>query len=181
MKKCLIFLIISIMLVFSTSCQSLNKTDESIKNTNMKTGISDENFSILVPKDYVETSSKYISKYFVKDNSASIIVTNEPNSYGYDTVQKYYDNAISQYQSTFDSFEEISKENVTVSSKYSGQIVEFSYKILSQNDSIDMTCYVEYILSGNTIYVVTCSAPSNTYSNYKNDFINTVNSVTINQ
>lgn len=180
MKKTFFCVILTIILTLMVGCQSLN----DIKNNDdiaMKLGIMDEKFSISVPEDYEETSSDYIEKYFIKDNSASIIVTHEDNTYGYTNITQYYDNATLQYASTFDNFNEISKENITIKNLYGAIIAEFSYQIKSNDKLIDMTCYTEYILLGNTIYIITCSASTETYSNYKNDFIQTVNSVVITQ
>lgn len=180
MKKSFICIILCIIFIFTVSCTSLDNNSTS-NEISMKTGIVNEEFSMSVPEDYEETSSKYISQYFIKNSSATIIVTNEANSYGYDSIEKYYENAVQQYITTFDTFNEISTENITVSSLYNAKIVEFSYQIFSENNVIDMTCYVEYILLGNTIYIITCSAPTDAYEDYKNDFVQTVKSVSINR
>lgn len=167
------------MFILTVSCTSLDN-DNSLNNSNMKVGIVDERFSMSVPQEYEETSSEYIDKYFIKDNTASIIVTIDNNAFQYDTARDYYSNAITQYKDTFDNVQEISSESSTVSKLYNAQIVEFSYQIYSESNVIDMTCYVEYILLGNSAYIVTCSAPTDKYSIYKNDFIQCIQSVAIN-
>ncbi len=178
MKKFLIYILISVTIIFCVSCTSLDTS--SVDTSNMKSGIMDNRFSMLVPNDYQETSSDYIDKYYIKDNSASIIVTIDNNTIQYNNAKDYYSNAINQYKNTFDNVQEISSESSTVSDIYNAQIVEFSYQIYSQNDVIDMTCYVEYILLGSSTYIVTCSAPTDKYSTYKNDFIQSINSIVIN-
>jgi hypothetical protein len=159
------------MLTFCVGCQSLE--EETLLP--MKTGIVDENFSMNVPEDYQETSSEYIEKYFVKDDCASIIVTNESNTSGYSEITEYYNYATIQYAKTFNDFKEISKDYTTVQDKYSAIVAEFSYSV----SSIDMTCYAEYILQGGTIYVVTCSSTTDTYSQYKDGFTQTLDSISI--
>ena len=175
MKKFLIYILISVTIIFCVSCTSLDTS--SVDTSNMKSGVVDNRFSMLVPNDYQETSSDYIDKYYIKDNSASIIVTIDNNTIQYNNAKDYYSNAINQYKNTFDNVQEISSESSTVSDIYNAQIVEFSYP---QNDVIDMTCYVEYILLGSSTYIVTCSAPTDKYSTYKNDFIQSINSIVIN-
>lgn len=177
MKKSLTVLIMSIMFIFLISCQSLNNNDDI--QIDMTTQIIDERFSISVPTDYETTSSEYIEKYFVKDNSASIIVTKDINSSGYTSAIDYYTNAMQQYNDTFDSVEEISNTVTTINSKYNTYITEFNYQIFSQDDVIDMTCYAEYILTGDIIYIVTCSAPTDTYSIYREEFVQSASSVLI--
>ena len=177
MKNHILCLMLIMVLMITTSCQSLNNIDNS--TVSMKNGTITSDFSMLVPEDYEETSSDYIEKYFIKDNSASIIVTNEKNTHGYTTAKDYYNYAIQQYSSTFDNFQEISSQITSVSDKYDAIISEFSYEITSENGIISMTCYTEYILVGSNIYIVTCSSPTDTYSNYKDGFVQSVNSVII--
>lgn len=176
MKKSLIVLIMSIMFIFSISCQSLNNDIQ----IDMTTQIIDEHFSISIPSDYETTSSEYIEKYFVKDNSATIIITKDTNSNGYTSAIDYYTNAMQQYNDTFDSVEEISNSVTTINNRYNTCIAEFKYQIFSSDNIIDITCYTEYILTGDIIYIITCSAPTDTYSNYKEEFIQSANSVLIN-
>ncbi|MCC8070153.1 MAG: hypothetical protein LIO71_10450 [Ruminococcus sp.] len=180
MKKILTYITISIIFMLNVSCTEL-KNDTTINSSTMKVGIVDETFSMSVPEEYTETSSEYIDKYFTKDDTASIIFTKDSDVYQYDNANEYYSNAISQYKETFYNVQEISSEVVTVSGIYNAQIVEFSYEIYSESNVIDMTCYVEYILTGNTVYIVTCSAPTDKYSNYRNDFVQSIDSISINR
>jgi hypothetical protein len=143
----------------------------------MKVGIIDGSFSIYVPEDYIETSSQYIDKYYTKDDSASIIVTSDNNSYS--SIQEYYNNAITQYSKLFDNFNSISSEKTYYNNLYEGVIAEFSYTVASEGSNIDMSCYTEYLAVGNKVYIVTCSAPTETYDTYKDGFISTVESIAI--
>jgi hypothetical protein len=170
MKKNFLCAMLTMVLAFSVGCQSL---DEELEP--MKVAVVDEHFSISVPEDYEETSSEYIEKYYVKDDCASIIVTHEDSTESYSDVSQYYDYATLQYTATFDNFEEISKSYTTIQNQYNTIVVEFSYSV----SSIDMTCYAEYILLGSTIYVVTCSSTTDTYSQYRDGFEQSLESVSI--
>jgi hypothetical protein len=160
-----------------TSCKEIDTSN--VSTTTMKSGIVLDDFSIYVPEDYEETSSKYIDKYFIKDGTASIIVTNDTDIYQYNSIDQYYQNTILQYKNTFDEFTEITAENVTIDNRYTAKLAEFSYKVVSDDSTIDMSCYTEYILAGSSIYIVTCSAPTSTYQNYKQDFVQSVDSIKI--
>lgn len=177
MKNILICLMVVILTFSFTSCKEIDTSN--VSNVGLKSGIVTEDFSICVPEDYTETSSKYIEKYYIKDNSASIIVTNDTNIFQYNNIDDYYQNSISQYKSTFDEFNEISSQNLTVDNNYTAKLTEFTYKIVSEDKSLEMSCYVEYILVRSSIYIVTCSAPTDTYSNYKDGFIQALNSIEI--
>lgn len=173
MKRILIFLVLTLQLFLFTSCKDINNSNITV----LKTGITMDNFSISVPEDYEETSSDYIDKYFIKDNSASIIVTSDKNIFQYNNISQYYENSVQQYQSTFDEFKEISTEDIVIDNKYNAKLSEFSYTIASEEKNIEMSCYVEYILSPTCVYIITCSAPSDTYQSYKDDFVKSINSV----
>ncbi|MGN1412263.1 MAG: hypothetical protein ACI4WH_07155 [Oscillospiraceae bacterium] len=177
MKNILICLIVATLMFSFTSCKEIETSN--VSNVSMKSGIVTEDFSIYVPEDYMETSSKYIEKYYVKDNSASIIVTNDTNIFQYNNIDDYYENSISQYKSTFDEFNEISSQNITVDGNYTAKLSEFTYKIVSEEKDLEMSCYVEYILVRSSIYIVTCSAPTSTYPSYKDGFIKALDSIKI--
>lgn len=176
MERNIIAIILCILMVSMVGCQNIDHQDTT-SDLPMKVGIIDGNFSVSVPEDYEETSSQYIDKYYTKDSSASIIVTSESNQYS--TIQQYYDNAIAQYTQLFDSFNSISSENVNYKNLYNGVRAEFSYTVVSDGSTIDMSCYAEYLAVGSTVYIVTCSAPTTTYNTYKDGFISTVESITI--
>jgi hypothetical protein len=160
---------------FVVGCQSIETPP--VDDIAMKVGIIYGNFSVSVPEDYVETSSQYIDKYYTKDDSASIIVTKDSNSYS--TIQQYYDNAMVQYTKLFDGVNTISSESVNYKNLYDGVLAEFSYQVVSEDSTIDMTCYTEYLAVGNTVYIVTCSAPTDTYATYRDEFISTVQSIMV--
>lgn len=177
MKKILLRLILILQIFALTSCKEI---DSSTKDAvSLKSGIVTEDFSIDVPQDYEETSSQYIEKYFVKDNSASIIVTNDTDIFKYNNITEYYQNTIKQYQNTFDEFEEISVQDVTIDNEYTAKLSEFSYKIISDTQTVEMSCYVEYILVGSSVYIVTCSAPSSSYPSYKVEFERSLDSIKV--
>lgn len=177
MKKILLYLMIILQVSMFMSCKEIDNSNTS--SVSLKSGIVTENFSIDVPQDYEETSSQYIDKYFVKDNTASIIVTNDTDIFKYNNITEYYQNTINQYKSTFDEFNELYVQDVIVDNKYSAKLSEFSYKIISGTNTIDMCCYVEYVLVGNSIYIVTCSAPSSSYQSYKSEFEQALNSIKV--
>lgn len=176
MKKILLSMLLILQIFLVTSCKEINNS--IVSSVSLKDGITIDNFSIDVPKDYEETSSQYIDKYFVKDSSASIIVTQDVNGSQYNDINQYYQNTVIQYQNTFDEFTETSVQDVTVGI-YHAKLSEFTYKIVSDTQTVEMSCYVEYILASNYIYIVTCSAPTSSYQSYREDFVQSVNSVNI--
>ncbi len=187
MKKLLICSIILLQILIFSACNT-NTNDSTNLETNTTyskedcfLAFVDSKITMYIPNYYTQTSSQYIDKFYIRDNVATIMLTEDTNySISNTDIDTYYNNAIQQYSNTFDEFNVISTQDVDYSFKGTGKIVEFSYTIYGKDEAKDMSCYAEYILLNNRTYIITCSTTSDTYQTYRDDFVYAVSTITIN-
>ena len=136
------------------------------------------NIKLDIPADYEVTSSDYIEEYY-KKGDASIIVTSKSLLSDYDkTMDNVVYNALLEYKNISDTFEEVSNE-ITEIDGCEARIVELRYSILGKTDTLSMSCSCGFIIADDKLYLITASAPSKSYSNFKEEFKSVIQSAQI--
>lgn len=160
---------ISLALILSlAACTDKNNSlssENSSQPQEMVEALPFPDIKLSIPSDYETTSSGYIDEFYKKGN-ASVIVTSKNNSQNMDSV--VYD-ALLQYNNIADSLREVSNESVEING-YEARIVEIRYSISGENDTLNMSCCFGFIIKNSTLYIITCSAPTNEYSQYSAEF-----------
>lgn len=126
---------------------------------------------ISIPEDYEETSTENNSTVYIK-NDASIIVNSDVFTDNYKTLDEYVEYAASTYSSFSDGLEILSREE-----RNNGRLMEFIYSLESENGVFSKYCMTAYFTDGEQLYLVTCKADVDTYENYRDEFLNVIDSV----
>ena len=164
------------MAMLLTGCQSETNTEEqTIETVNVFQALPLPDLYIEIPEGYEKTSSQFYQEYYVKDD-ASIIVTEDSSQNDYPSNRDFATNALLQYKQTTKSLNYIGEDWIQTE-KYKIYVLEFSYVVAE--DVPEMTSYIGYVTDGFTMYIITCSAHSDTYLNHKDEFRQALSSVRI--
>ena len=83
-----------------------------------------------------------------------------------------------------DKYTEKNQEEISLNG-LDGIITEFDYEINGKEDTLSMSCVVGFfndpVNKPSEIYIVTCKSDSESYSDFRNSFLNTIKSVKLNQ
>ncbi len=120
--------------------------------------------SVYVPEDYEETQNDYYS-YYIKDNARIVLTSEEVEN----DLVNYVAYAINSYRNITDGFllkeeTEIVQLNTTV------RVVEFDYTIALESGNKNISCMSAYILNNGRSYILTCTADTDVYHKYRDDF-----------
>lgn len=126
---------------------------------------------ISIPDDYEKTSTDSNNVVYIK-NDASIIVNSDNFRENCDTVREYVDFAVESYKKYSDELEILSRESLG-----EGELLEFIYSINTDNGVFSKYCMVAFYTDDEKMYLVTCKADTDTYVNYRNEFIAVAESV----
>jgi hypothetical protein len=175
MKRILLCIATALMLC-AVSCgekQSESQTDDESSIETVMIPLEMPDIDISIPEDYEETSTENNSTVYVR-NDASIIVNSDEFTEEYQTLDEYVSYAESIYRTYSDNVEILGNDE-----RNGGHITEFIYSLNSENGVFSKYCMVAYFTDGEKIYIVTCKADSDTYSDYRDEFLDVIDSVNI--
>lgn len=126
---------------------------------------------ISIPEGYEETSTDSNEKVYIK-NDASIIVNSDVFTENYKTLDEYISYAEDTFRQYSDDFELLESYE-----RNSGKIMEFIYSLNSGSGTFSKYCMTAYFTDNEKIYLITCKADTDTYQNYRDEFIGVADSV----
>lgn len=131
--------------------------------------------NISIPDSYEETSTESNDTVYIK-NDASVIVNSDVFTERYNTVEEYMDYAVESYRTYSDEFEILAKEKKKIADT-DGELLEFIYRLNTDNGVFSKYCMVAYFSDGEKMYLVTCKADENTFNDYREEFLSIISSV----
>ncbi len=176
MKKFITVLLSISMLLSITGCDKNNKdteTSEAVQTVEVINAIPFPDIRLDIPKTYEVTSSEYIDEFY-KHGNASVIVTSKSIAPSTDMDTIVYD-ALSQYQQIADTLTELSSEDLEINGCKS-RIAEITYSIVGEENTLNMYCCFGFIIKEDSLYMITCSVPTEEYKNYVDEFKNIIKS-----
>lgn len=164
------------MAMLLTGCQSSTDTEEqTIETVNVFQALPLPDLYIEIPEDYQKTSSQFYEEYYVKDD-ASIIVTEDTSRHDYPSVRDFAVEALAQYKQATKNLNYIG-EDMIQNEIYNIYVLEFSYTVA--DDVPEMTSCIGYLTDGNSMYIITCSAESQNFAQYRDGFRQAIGSARI--
>ncbi len=176
-KTILAFLVLSLILVFSSCSEEESKGGTMADHIDIETLEKDSlNISIEVPEKWVESSSSYygteVRHYMsllegTKDSFAeSISVTAEklPKD---GTLKTYVESNVNALEITFTDFEILSPVTELKVGEYDGANVVFSYSAGTFDIVIDQS----FVVIDGTAYIIMCNATTHSYDDFKDIFV----------
>ena len=167
-------LILVVLLIFMTGCNVLEANEEI---TSYK-ALPLPDLFVDVPEDFQKTSSEFYEEYYICDD-ASIIITEDTREKQYISAYDYSIQALVEYRNMTSSLEILSNEAISTNQNFTVQTLEFDYTIGDENDSAKLTCFVGYLTDGSSMYIITCKANTETYQNYRDEFLSVLQSAVI--
>lgn len=120
--------------------------------------------SVYVPEDYEETSNDYYN-YYIKDGARIVLTSEEVEN----DLVNYVAYAISAYREITDGFL-LKEEFEVVQLNTTVRVVEFDYTLALESGNKNISCMTAYILNNGRAYILTCTADTDVYQNYRDDF-----------
>lgn len=183
MRKIHIFpALLSVLIFMLCGCQTVPNT--SSENSEIMLSLFEPDIGFSIPESFSQTSTDKNDRAYVCDN-ASIIVNQDYLSQKVTGLNAYVTYSKELYQSVTDKYTEINQEQTEINGM-DAIITEFSYDIDGKNnDSLSMTCIVGFyndpINKPGSIYIVTCKSDSESYPDFRDNFLAVLNSVRNNQ
>lgn len=171
MKKIVILLFSLSFLLNFTACTSENSSsaeDISSPENEIIEALPFPDIKLSIPSDYETTSSNYIDEFYKKGN-ASVIVTSKKISDSQKDMDSIVYDALYQYNEIADNLTEVSNEIFEING-CEARIAEIRYSIMGETDTLSMSCCFGFIIGENSLYIITCSVPTDEYSNYSDEF-----------
>ncbi len=173
--------LISVLIFMLCGCESVPKNSSVVSEVMLPLSEPDIDFSI--PEKFSLTSTASNSNAYVCGN-ASIIVNEDSLSEKVSSLNAYVTYSKELYQSVADKYTEKNQEEISLNG-LDGIITEFDYEINGKEDTLSMSCVVGFfndpVNKPSEIYIVTCKSDSESYSDFRNSFLNTIKSVKLNQ
>lgn len=182
MKKfCILPALLSVLIFMLCGCETVPNTAQNSQEIMIP--LSQPDISFYIPPSFSETSTENNDTAYISGN-ASIIINKDKLSEKVSGLHSYVTYSKELYQNVTDKYTQINEEDTSING-LDCIVTEFTYEIIGKKDNLSMTCLVGFyndpINKPNNIYIVTCKADSETYPNYRDDFLNTINSVSLNK
>lgn len=173
--------LISVLIFMLCGCEIVPNTSSS--NSEIMLPLFEPDIEFSIPDSFSATSTESNSTAYICDN-ASIIVNEDYLSESVPSLNAYVTYSKELYQSVADKYTEINQENIDING-LKGIVTEFDYEINGKKDTLSMSCIVGFfndpINKPSTVYIITCKSDSESYPDFRDDFINTIRSVKPNQ
>jgi len=179
-KLCIIPALLSVLIFMLFGCETVPNTSKENSEIMIPLYGPDINFSI--PEKFSQTSTEKNNTAYICDN-ASVIINQDYLTEKVSGLHAYVAYSKELYQKITDKYTEISQEESDINGM-DGIITEFSYDINGKdNNTLSMTCLVGFysdpVNKPNNIYIVTCKSDSESYPDFKDDFLNIIQSVSL--
>ncbi|MDR1674612.1 MAG: hypothetical protein LBR54_04090 [Oscillospiraceae bacterium] len=180
MRKAISFFTVLLLAVTFAGCQpNTENISELGSYTNSKPL---DNMTVDILDTYTETENvtqKGIGEgKTYRRGDGAISVTFQPVGDTYATVEDYAAYAKEQYQAFADELSQW-REFYVDTKNYKCKVNSFIYLIKSGSQSVEMFTYAGYILSRGTVFIVTCTAPPESVSEFLPEFEFTMKSIQI--
>lgn len=183
MKKIMtVSIAICLSAILFCGCSSENKESDNTQDSialEVMFPLDMPDIDITIPDSYQVTSTESNSTVYVKDD-ASIIVNEDSLADSNTTLEQYVEYAISTYETYSDKVEVLSNESINAKDT-DGTLLEFIYSLETENGIFSKYCMTAFFADGDKVYLVTCKADTDTYTSYREEFLNVVESVKIKQ
>lgn len=182
MKKLYIIPALLLVLIFMLcGCEKVPKSNSG--NSEIMLPLFEPDIKFSIPESFSQTSTEKNNTAYVCKN-ASIIVNEDNLSQEVPGLHAYVTYSKELYKSITDDYNEINEEKAEINGLET-VITEFAYEIKGESGVLSMNCivgfYCDPVNKPMKIYIVTCKSDSESYPDYRDDFIKTIQSVRLNQ
>lgn len=172
-----IILILCMSLTNFSGCKGKNENSDAELSAvfEISTLLKMPDINISIPNDFEETSTDSNEKVFIR-NDASIIINSDAFTEKYPTLEEYVNYAIETYENVADETEIINRKKITCAGT-DAELIEFIYKINTDNGVFSKYCMVVFFTDGNKIFLATFKADDDKYKHYTDEFYSIIDSI----
>lgn len=179
-KLCIIPALLSVLIFMLFGCETVPNASKG--NSEIMIPLYQPDISFSIPEKFSQTSTEKNNTAYICDN-ASVIVNQDYLTEKVSGLHAYVSYSKELYQKITDKYSEINQEESEINGM-NRIITEFNYDINGKNNStLSMTCLVGFysdpVNKPNNVYIVTCKSDSESYPDFKNDFLNIIESVSL--
>ncbi|MDE5945862.1 MAG: hypothetical protein K2G63_00945 [Oscillospiraceae bacterium] len=171
--------LLSVLIFMLCGCETVPSFSGKSEVSEIMIPLSQPDLEFSIPQSFSETSTENNNKAYIFNN-ASIIINEDKLNEAVPNLTEYVKYSKELYRSATDKYTQISEEETTVNG-LDAVITEFVYEINGESDILSMQCIVGFLYDASEnpekVYIVTCKSDSESYPNYKQGFLNTINSV----
>ena len=124
-----------------------------------------DGLSVYVPDDYEEKEKEYFDVSYVKDGAQISLTWEDVNN----DLDNYVYYALDSYRKATDAFS-IKKEEPIGEF---GKMVEFDYTLSLESGEKKISCLSAFVMGEGKAYILTCTADSDKYASFSDDFYRT--------
>ena len=124
-----------------------------------------DGLSVYVPDDYEEKEKEYFDVSYVKDGAQISLTWEDVNN----DLDNYVYYALDSYRKATDAFS-IKKEEPIGEF---GKMIEFDYTLSLESGEKKISCLSAFVMGEGKAYILTCTADSDKYASFSDDFYRT--------